>query len=115
MAWKGVGPFTVALLSGLAAMLISVNPRGALTASPLSIPHKDSRFLTGFTLERNDVLREPATSTLREIIPAKYHKRYLRWRSDFLSTEPGRDQSVFCLGNCRGVARRERRCFKYEL
>ncbi len=32
------------------------------------------------------------TSALRELIPAKYQKRYLKWKNDYLSTEVGRTQ-----------------------
>src|SRR6266536_3081808 len=32
------------------------------------------------------------TSRVIENIPAKYHKRYLKWRNDYLSTEAGRSQ-----------------------
>lgn len=39
------------------------------------------------------LVAEPATATgIREIIPAKYGKRYDSWKKEFLSTETGRSQ-----------------------
>jgi hypothetical protein len=35
---------------------------------------------------------EPAGSNIRELIPARFKKRYLRWKNDYLSTEVGREQ-----------------------
>ena len=32
------------------------------------------------------------TSRVMELVPAKYHKRYLKWRNDYLSTAAGRSE-----------------------
>ncbi len=92
MARKRVGPFTIALLSSLATILIVVYPCAGLTGSQRTVTRNNSRFLTHSNFELNNASTESSTSTLREIIPAKYHKRYLRWRNDFLSTASGHEQ-----------------------
>lgn len=35
---------------------------------------------------------EPAGKRVRELIPSKYRKRYLKWRSEYLSTAAGREE-----------------------
>src|SRR6266404_6875188 len=92
MARKRVEPFTIALLSSLATILIVVYPCAGLTGSQRTVTRNNSRFLTHSNFELNNASTESSTSTLREIIPAKYHKRYLRWRNDFLSTASGHEQ-----------------------
>ena len=47
---------------------------------------------------RNCVLSDPASgiepegSGIKEVIPDKYEKRYLRWKAEYLSTDAGREQ-----------------------
>ncbi len=38
------------------------------------------------------VSTEPDTSSIKEFIPAKYKKRYLKWKDEYLSTGVGRSQ-----------------------
>src|SRR6266487_7203474 len=92
MARKRVGPFTIGLLSSLAAILIVVYPCAGLTDSQRTVTRNNWRFLIHSNLELKKASTESSTSTVREIIPAKYHRRYLRWRNDFLSTASGREQ-----------------------
>ena len=66
-----------------------------------SSPNLDSSGLSAPNYLRSNNSRDPESSTggIKEEIPEKYKKRYEEWKTDFLSTETGRQQWDGYAGN----------------
>ena len=91
MARNRLGRFVIcALLCSFATLLVSGFSRGEVV-SPFAYTRE--KFPLPFTHSNwSDSSAEIGSSRVMELIPHDYRKRYLKWKSDYLSTEVGRTQ-----------------------
>ncbi len=91
MASRYPGPQTSARILSAAAAILLV---GVVCSAQI-----DFRPATGrpIRLRGNEITTRPrrvtplsSSSTLKELIPAKYRNKYVKWKNDYLSTNVGR-------------------------
>jgi hypothetical protein len=63
-----------------------------LLACPFVFTRANSSAFSHLKAEPGGAVIDASSNRLKEIIPAKYHQKYLKWKSDFLSTTAGRDE-----------------------
>ncbi len=76
----------------MAAILFAANVLLGLFHSPVAVTHANLSPLGHINAEPIGAVTDSSISTLREVIPAKYQKKYLKWKHDYLSTVEGRTQ-----------------------
>ena len=76
----------------MAAILFAANVLLGLFHSPVAVTHANLSPLGHINAEPIGAVTDSSISTLREVIPAKYQKKYLKWKHDYLSTVAGRTQ-----------------------